>query len=89
MPYYRTIAAAVLLVAAGGAQAQVPAHNISPALHPNLAAAQDLADQAFNRLSDAERSNEFDLGGHAARAKALLAKATYEMKAAALAANRR
>jgi hypothetical protein len=56
--------------------------------HPNLEAAQQLVDQAFNRISDAQRANEFDMAGHAARAKDLLQQASREIRQAAHAANR-
>jgi len=56
--------------------------------HPNLEAAQQLIDQAFSRISAAQRANEFDMGGHAQRAKDLLAQASREIRQAAKAANR-
>jgi len=56
--------------------------------HPNLMAAQRLVDQAFQRLSDAQQANEFDMHGHAAKAKDLLEQASREIKLAAEAANR-
>ena len=83
------LAAPVVLVLAGTAYADRPARNIDGFRHPNLAAAQNLTAQAFNRLEAAQRANEFDVGGHAARAKTLLNQAADEMKLAALAANRR
>jgi hypothetical protein len=57
------------------------------ARHPNLRAAQQLVDQAFQRISDAQRANEWDMSGHAARAKDLLGQASREIKLAAEAAN--
>jgi hypothetical protein len=66
-----------------------PAVNVSPHRHPNLAAAQQLSAEAFERLNAAQQANEFDLGGHAAHAKQLLMQANDEIKAAALAANQR
>jgi hypothetical protein len=71
------------------AQAQEPVQNVSRSRHGNLAAAQDLSRQAFDRLTAAQEANEFDLGGHAARAKRLLQQANAEIKLAAIAANRR
>jgi len=56
--------------------------------HPNLEAAQQLIDQAMGRLTDAQRANEYDMAGHAARAKDLLMQAKGEIRAAARAANR-
>jgi hypothetical protein len=69
--------------------AQRPAHNVSPKRHPNLAAAQRLVDQAFNKIVAAQRANEWDLGGHAQKAKELLDDANKELKLAAEASNRR
>ncbi len=56
--------------------------------HPNLMAAQHLVDQAYQRIADAQRANEWDMNGHAARAKDLLDQASRELKLAAEAANR-
>ncbi|HSZ16056.1 MAG TPA: hypothetical protein VK764_03075 [Terracidiphilus sp.] len=64
------------------------AQNVNPHRHPNLAAAQRLIDQAVGRIDAAQQANEFDMGGHAARAKDLLAQANRELKAAAEDANR-
>ena len=69
--------------------AQEPARNIDPRRHPNLAEAQDLARRAYDRLATAQQANEFDMAGHAAKAKELLREASEEMKLAAMAANRR
>jgi hypothetical protein len=55
--------------------------------HPNLAEAQSLAQQAYDRIVAAQRANEWDMDGHAARAKDLLAQASRELKEAAMAAN--
>ena len=68
--------------------AQRPAKNISGARHPNLAAAQDLSRRAFQRILDAQRANEWDMAGHAQRAKELLDQVNNELKLAAEAANR-
>ena len=64
-----------------------PANNVSHARHPNLAAAQHMTTQAFEKISAAQRANEFDLGGHAAKAKDLLEEANRELKAAAETSN--
>ncbi len=60
---------------------------VNKALHPNLAAAQDFIQRAVNRITAAQKANEFDMGGHAAKAKALLEQAYGEIKLAAEAAN--
>src|SRR5215471_16750299 len=75
--------------AAGPAPAQKkPAQNVSPRRHPNLAAAQRLTAQAFKRVTDAQQANEWDMDGHAAKAKDLLDQANNELKQAAEAANK-
>lgn len=78
----------VSLVVAGSTIAQGPERNIDPHRHPILADAQRLCDEAFQRVSDAQHANDWDMGGHAARAKALLEQASRELKAAALSDNR-
>lgn len=65
-----------------------PARNVSPARHPNLAAAQRLCHQAFEKTIAAQRANEWDLDGHAQKARDLLERASAELKLAAEAANR-
>ena len=66
--------------------ARGPAQNVGHK-HPNLAAAQGLVGQAYERLEAAQSANEFDLGGHAKRAKEALRLANDEMKLAAEVAN--
>lgn len=78
-----------LLAVGGVAIAQKPARNISGARHPNLAAAQKFCRQAFNKTVEAQQANEWDLGGHAQKAKELLDQASNELKQAAEASNRR
>ncbi|MGO9514263.1 MAG: hypothetical protein ACLP2F_11570 [Steroidobacteraceae bacterium] len=69
--------------------ADTPALNIDPARHPHLAAAQNLSRQAFDKIEDARRSNDWDMNGHAARALNLLIEVNNELKAAAEAANKK
>lgn len=64
-----------------------PAQNVSGRRHPNLAQAQRLTEQAYQRILDAQRANEWDMGGHAQKAKDLLDQANRELKMAAEAAN--
>jgi hypothetical protein len=64
------------------------ATNISRALHPNLAEAQNMIERAIAKVSAAQSANEFDMKGHAAKAKSLLDQAYNEIKLAALAANK-
>ncbi len=64
-----------------------PERNINPNHHPNLAAAQRLCDQAYSKTVAAQQANEWDMNGHAQKAKELLDQANRELKAAAEAAN--
>jgi len=57
--------------------------------HPNLEAAQRHIEQAREKLDAAQQANEFDLGGHAAKAKQSLEEAYREIKQAAEFANAR
>jgi hypothetical protein len=68
--------------------AQPPEQDISSFRHGNLAAAQALVAQAFDRMTAAQEANEYQLGGHAGRAKELLRQASEEMKLAAIESNR-
>ncbi|HSZ02365.1 MAG TPA: hypothetical protein VK788_22900 [Terriglobales bacterium] len=80
-----------LLYAQGGGQTggmKPPAENVSGKRHPNLAAAQRLCDQAFEKIQTAQQANEFDMDGHAQHAKELLDQASHELKQAAVAANK-
>jgi len=67
--------------------AQKPQRNVSGARHPNLAAAQRLSAQAFQKIVAAQQANEWDLKGHAQKAKELLDQVNKELKLAAEAAN--
>jgi hypothetical protein len=77
----------VLVLPAAILAQQHPVHNVSKSKHPNLAAAQRLVDQAFNKITAAQQANEWDMNGHAAKAKDLLDQANKELKLAAEAAN--
>ncbi len=73
----------VALVCGGAAIAQRPGVNIDPAKFPNLAGAQQHIDEAYGKLDDAQKADQDALGGHAEKAKALLAQASREVKEAA------
>lgn len=75
------------LLLGGLSFAQRPLENVDPQRHPLLAAAQVLCDQAYERISAAQQQNDFDLAGHGAKAKDLIAQASREIKLAAIAAN--
>ena len=55
--------------------------------HPNLAAAQRFCAQAFEKINQAQAANEWDMNGHAQKAKELLDQASHELKEAAEVAN--
>ena len=69
-------------------QMGMPQQNVSGKRHPNLAAAQRLCDQAFEKIQAAQSANEWDMSGHAAKAKELLEQASHELKQAAESANK-
>ena len=79
---------AVALLLGGVAMAQKPVDNVNPNRHPNLAAAQRLSQQAYQKVLAAQEANEWDMNGHAQRAKELLEQANQELKQAAQAANK-
>ncbi len=54
-----------LLLAGGLALAKKPVEDVSGKKHPNIAAAQRLSEQAFEKLTAAQAANEFDMEGHA------------------------
>jgi hypothetical protein len=65
-----------------------PKKNVSAARHPNLAAAQRLSQQAYEKIVAAQQANEWDMGGHAQKAKELLDQVNNELRQAATAANK-
>jgi hypothetical protein len=76
------ICAAIVLAAGFSFAAKPPL-----AGHPNLQAARMHLKQAMAKITAAQRANEFDMGGHAAKAKELLEQADQEIGQAAEAAN--
>jgi hypothetical protein len=81
------VCSAALALAAAAVMAKPPVDNISHHRHPNLAAAQRLSTQAYEKVVAAQRANEFDLDGHAQKAKELLDQANRELKQAAETSN--
>jgi hypothetical protein len=65
-----------------------PKQNVRAGSHPNLAAAQRMSENAYNKIIAAQQANEWDMQGHAQKAKGLLEQANTELKAAAQAANK-
>jgi hypothetical protein len=81
-------ALSAVMLAGGFAVAQLPVDNVSAHRHPNLAAAQRLSQQAFERITAAQQANEFDMDGHAAKAKDLLQQVNEQLRQATNDANR-
>jgi hypothetical protein len=71
-----------VLIGVGTAVGQ-PKENVSKGLHPNLARAQRQSEAAYESVVAAQQANEYDLGGHAAKAKQLLEEVNRELKLAA------
>jgi F0F1-type ATP synthase membrane subunit b/b' len=79
----------IAVVFCGGiAIAQKPVQNVNAGRHPNIAAAQRLSEQAYQKIVAAQEANEWDMQGHAAKAKELLEQANQQLKLAAEAANK-
>jgi len=55
--------------------------------HPNLKRAHNKIKEALGSLVAAQKANEYDLGGHAAKAEALLIEAEKEINQAAVVSN--
>ncbi len=55
--------------------------------HPNLADAERFVQQAIDKVSDAQKANNFDMRGHAARARQLMQQAIEEIRLAGQAAS--
>lgn len=75
----------VLLSAALAAAAAVSVATFAGPMegHPNIIAAREAAQEAIAKLKQAQKANEYDLGGHAKKAEDLLAQAIDEMRLAA------
>lgn len=84
----RSFALLAGLLGRGTVLAQRPKDNVSEKRHPNLAAAQRLSTQAYEKILAAQKANEWDMRGHAQKAKELLEQANNELKQAAEAANK-
>ena len=77
-----------VMLSSSAAYAAKQERNVSAKRHPNIAAAQRLANQAFQKVVAAQKANEYDMEGHAQKAKELLEQASAELKEAAEAANK-
>ena len=83
-----TASLGMAILCGGVVLAQKPVENISGKKHPNLASAQRLSQQAWEKVSAAQQANEWDMQGHAAKAKELLDQVNTELKLAAESANK-
>lgn len=84
-----TAAVGAALMMGSVALAQRPKENVSAGRHPNLAAAQRLSEQAYQKIIAAQQANEWDMQGHAQKAKDLLDQVNNQLKLAAEAANKK
>jgi len=80
---FRCIVGSFLLLGSVAVAQREPEVDISARRHPNLAAAQQFSRQAWDKIAEAQRANEWDLGGHAAKAKQLLDQVNHELREAA------
>ena len=80
----------VLLAAALATTAAVSVSSFAgpEAGHPNIIAAREDAEHAIAKLKQAQKANEYDMGGHAKKAEELLQQAIDEMRLAAKADNK-
>jgi hypothetical protein len=80
----------LMAVICGGilaSQMPAPVVSVDPSRHGNLAAAQSDIVDAFQRIQQAQRDNNGELGGHAQKAKDFLYSANSEIQSAADFAN--
>lgn len=66
--------------------AQAPSVDVGER-HGNMRAAQQLIQQAWLKVDEAQHDNNYNLGGHAGKAKELLAQASEQIRLSADAAN--
>ena len=80
------LALTAAFVVSGAALPQEPKVNVGDR-HGNMKAAQEMIRQAWFKVDEAQKDNNYNLGGHAGRAKELLSEASSEIKQAAETAN--
>jgi hypothetical protein len=71
-----------------GALLMAAVMSIAQPRHPNIGAAQEFCSKAIEKISAAQSANEFDMRGHAQKAKDLLIQAKGELHEAYIAAGR-
>ena len=77
-----------MILTGSAAFANEPVLDVSSKLNPNLAEAQKLIRQAYDRILKAQEANGWDSDGHAQNAKELLEQVNDELKLAADAVNK-
>jgi hypothetical protein len=75
-------ATAIFASAMVNAQGPSPRVNLDPNRHPNLAAAQELVRQAFQKIVEGRTKKDFDHAEHLGTAMNLLIQANNEIAAA-------
>ena len=83
----KMILVSLMAIGMSGVALAKPKVNTSAAKHPNIFAAQKLAQQAYDKITAAQKANEYDMQGHAAKAKDLIEQAQKELVQAAESAN--
>ena len=83
-----SVIVSTLMLSGSAAYSGEPVVNVSPKSHPKLDAAQRLCRVAYQKIVAAQKANEWDVKGHAQKAKELLDQVNQELKLAAEAANR-
>jgi len=83
MKPFRILTLTCLLSLCGLIHAQAPTVTVDPSRHGNLSSAQSDIVQAYASISEAQRDNDSQLGGHAQKAKELLLQANQEIALAA------
>ncbi len=77
----------ILIAAAAALLLSVPAFAKGGDKHPNITAAHQHLKMAADKISAAQKANEYDMQGHAAKAKDLIDQAMSELEQARSAAN--
>ena len=78
----------MFMLSGSAAFAREPVENVNPYRQPNIAEAQRLCRMAYEYIVAAQQANEYDMGGHARKAKELLEMANRELMLAAKEADR-
>jgi hypothetical protein len=86
--FFLSALVSTMILTGSAAFANEPVLDVNPRQNPNLAEAQSLCRQAYDRIVRAQQGNEWDSDGHAQNAKELLEQVNNELKLAAEAANK-